>query len=180
MYAGTLKDYQGVDDLIKAAKTVIKKFPKTTFGILGDGGLGKAYFEKMVSRLKLEKNFIFYGMVPHTEVRSYLQQADILVSPRKDNSITRGGFVSQMPEYMAMGKMIVATAVSDCDKMLANGAGILVEPNSPASLANGILLALKEKKNWPRYTKQAQKNARIFSWENNAERLLAFYKKLVF
>ena len=179
MYAGTLKDYQGLDILLKALTKLKRQRVRFRLAILGDGGLGKEYYQQMTERLGIVKHCTFLGMVPHNEVKEYLTIADILVSPRKDNEITRGGFVSQLPEYMAMGKVIVATSISDCDKMLSDNVGILVRPNSSQALAEGIVKAIREKNNWKSYQNKARLRAKSFSWEENSKRLIDLYWQII-
>jgi len=69
---------------------------------------------------------------------------DIVASPRDRQRDYPGGFVSQMPEYMAAGKSIVATAVSGCRFLLRDGAEYSWSPTTSGALAAGIETALTQ------------------------------------
>lgn len=177
MYAGTLKDYQGIDILIKAAKNILKVEKRILFVVVGGGGLGVNFFKTLAKKNNLGENIIFTGMVSHADVFSYLSLADILVSPRKKTDVTKYGFVSQIPEYMALGKTIIATDISDCRLMLKQHSGILVKANS----VNDLVLKIVEtiNKNDKRYAKNALTMVTKFSWEFNTHRLIKIYEDLI-
>jgi len=57
--------------------------------------------------------------------------------------------------------------------------GLLVEPGSPDSLANAILLLLQDDDLRQHCTNHALDTARQFAWDSNVERILQFYASLV-
>lgn len=140
-YVGMFKDYQGVDHLVRAFAAIAPRHPELRLLLVGDGPC-RGQYEAIAAERGIADRVLFPGLVPHADVVHWLRLADVLVSPRVDNAITRGGFVSQMPEYMAAGRPIVATPVSGCRFLLRDGAGILVEPNDDAALAAGLERAL--------------------------------------
>lgn len=180
MYAGTLKDYQGLDVLLKSTAILTQQKIKFRLAVLGDGGLGKEYFMKMAESLKIQQRVIFCGMKPHLEVAKYLNVADILVSSRKKTPVTLGGFVSQLPEYLSTGKLIVATDISGCREMLAGGIGILTKADSPKSLAVGLYAAIKAKNRYLAKRQRILDRARDYSWVNHKKRLILCYQQLAF
>ena len=142
-YAGMFKDYQGMDYLIRAFADLALRHPDLRLILIGDGPC-RADYEQLIGQLGLRDKVHMPGLVPHSDVVNWLEIADVVVSPRIDNEITRAGFVSQLPEYMAAGKTIVATAVSGCSFLLRDGAGILVAPNDVDALVRGIETALAQ------------------------------------
>lgn len=180
MYVGTLKGYQGIEVLLAAARIVCRGDCQVRFVVVGDGGNGVAYYRQMAAQYQLsEEEIVFTGQVAHESISEYLSLADILVSPRKDTPVTQGGFVSQLPEYLAAGKVIVATAVSDCPMMLADGAGIVVAPDNPEALAEGIMQALRLSiEASQQMCRRAHQRAKAFSWQTHGLRLVQLYKEL--
>lgn len=140
-YVGMFKDYQGVDYLVRAFAALAPRYPELRLLLVGDGPC-RARYEAIAAERGIADRLLLPGLVPHADVVHWLRLADVLVSPRVDNAITRAGFVSQMPEYMAAGRPIVATPVSGCAFLLRDGAGILVEPNDDQALARGLERAL--------------------------------------
>jgi glycosyltransferase involved in cell wall biosynthesis len=142
--------------------------------IVGDRGLGKDFYIKRASELGISRQVMFTGMVKHNEIWKYLSNADVVVSPRLKNKITESGFVSQIPEYLAAGCVILATDVSECDKMLVN-CGYLVKPNSEEALAQGIIECFDDHKNWEIISRNAKFKASQWSWEKHVDRLIELY-----
>ena len=61
-FIGNLAPWQGVDDLIKVAPSLIARMKGIKFLIIGDGVLRKS-FEEKVKGLGLSDHFLFTGMV---------------------------------------------------------------------------------------------------------------------
>ncbi len=176
VYVGTLKDYQGIDILLRALLILKSKYNKIfNLIIVGDRGLGKDFYVKRTDELGISNQVLFTGMVKHSQIWEYLYNADVVISPRLRNKITESGFVSQIPEYLAAGCVILATDISECDKMLFN-CGYLVEPNSEDALVNGIMECFADHKNWQEISINARLNATKWSWEKHVDRLLELYR----
>ncbi len=163
-YVGMFKDYQGVDHLVRAFAAIAGRHPELHLLLVGDGPC-RSLYERLAAEAGVADRLLLPGLVPHRDVVHWLQLADMLVSPRVDNAITRCGFVSQMPEYMAAGRPIVATPVSGCAHLLRDGAGILVAPNDDAALAAGLerALALSAEERAAMIAK-ARANVEAFTW----------------
>jgi glycosyltransferase involved in cell wall biosynthesis len=178
-YLGMFKDYQGVDYLIRAFAGLAPRHPGLRLLLVGDGPC-RAQYEALIRQLGLGDRVQMPGLVPHADIASWLEIADILVSPRIDNEITRAGFVSQMPEYMAAGKPIVSTWVSGCRFLLRDGAGILVEPNDVAALREGLEQALAmTPAEAAACIARAQRNVGQFTWKEGIAEVLEVYRALL-
>jgi glycosyltransferase involved in cell wall biosynthesis len=178
-YLGMFKDYQGVDYLIRAFADIAALHPELRLMLIGDGPC-RVEYERQIDRLGICDRVHLPGLIQHSDVRNWLEIADIVASPRVDNEITRAGFVSQMPEYMAAGKLIVATAVSGCSFLLRDGAGILVEPNNVGALARGIETALTQDEDAARAMVQtARENVAQFTWKQGISAVYDVYRNLL-
>lgn len=166
-YVGMFKDYQGVDRLVRAFAQIAPRYPELRLLLVGDGPC-RADYERIAQESGVRERVLMPGLVPHADVVHWLRLADVLVSPRIDNAITRGGFVSQMPEYMAAGRPIVSTPVSGCAFLLRDGAGILVAPDDDAALAAGLerALTLGEAER-AAMVARARANVERFTWREN-------------
>jgi glycosyltransferase involved in cell wall biosynthesis len=178
-YLGMFKDYQGVDYLIRAFAELVRRFPDVRLMLVGDGPCRRQY-ETLIAELGIGDSVLLPGLVPHDEVAPYLAISDVVVSPRIDNAITRAGFVSQMPEYMAAGRLIVSTWVSGCRYLLRDGAGILVEPNNVASLREGLEKALTlSPAEAAGLVERARSNVAQFVWQRGITDVLRVYLTLI-
>jgi glycosyltransferase involved in cell wall biosynthesis len=177
-YVGMFKDYQGVDYLIRAFGELARQDPQLRLLLVGDGPCREQY-EMILAEVGLGGRVIMPGLIPHAEVVQYLEIADIVVSPRIDNDITKAGFVSQMPEYMAAGKLIVSTGVSGCRFLLRDQAGIVVEPNSVPALRAGLERALAlSPQDVACYAANARRNAHQFTWAQGIQDVRRTYETL--
>ncbi len=109
-YVGSFAPWHGVDDLIKAAKKVLKKEPRTKFLMIGP------HYQKhqqLVHKLRLSEAFVFTGPVPHDEVPNYLNAADVVVAPLnpEKHPLTRRKGMYYTPfkiyEALCVGKPVV-------------------------------------------------------------------------
>lgn len=177
MYVGMLKEYQGVDILIRSIPFVVKRIPNVVLVIVGNTNCND--YMKIAEEMQMEDKVMFVGLHPHKEIPKFMAAADVLVSPRIKTEVTIGGFTSQVPEYMAMGKPIIATDVSDCSTLLKDDHGVLVEPGSIESLARGILKVLGNPEMSKRIGKNAEKKAALFSWNAHYPEIISLYRSAI-
>lgn len=178
-FLGMFKDYQGVDYLIRAFAELAPNSPDLRLMLIGDGPC-RAQYDQIIRTAGIGGTVIMPGLVPHRDVVNWLQIADIVVSPRIDNEITRAGFVSQMPEYMAAGRLIVATPVSGCSYLLRDGAGIMVGANDVEALRGGLEKALRLRaEERAGYVASARRNVAQFTWQQGIHEVYRVYRSLV-
>lgn len=135
-FIGTFFRYQGIDTLIGAAHSIIQRYPQVRFLILGDGPM-KDTWQIMLTECDLESYFIFPGYVPYEGVASYCAVMDICVAPFHRSAGDSSGV--KIFDYLACGKPVVATDVGETSGFFADsGAVILVPPEDPAALAQGL------------------------------------------
>lgn len=73
----------------------------------------------------------------HRDMPLYLGLGDVLIVPLADTLLARSQMPCKVFEAMAMGKPIVASAVSDLPEVL-DGCGHLVEPGRPEAVAQAL------------------------------------------
>jgi glycosyltransferase involved in cell wall biosynthesis len=178
-YLGMFKDYQGVDFLLRVFALLAPRYPDVRLVLVGDGPC-RAQYDGLIREHQLGNRVVMPGLIPHADVPNWLAVSDIVVSPRVDNHITRSGFVSQMPEYMAAGKLIVSTWVSGCRYLLRDDAGILVEPNDVNALHAGIEQALSlPAAERERLAANARRNVAQFTWQRGIADVYDSYRRLL-
>ncbi|MDX1502286.1 MAG: glycosyltransferase [Thermoanaerobaculia bacterium] len=174
-YAGNFRPYQGIGQILDAAERLVRQGASVRFRLIGD----LAAFPEIGERARriLGDNLETVPHIPYEEVPAMLAPMDVLLVPRPDNRTARHGFPSKLPEYLAMGKAVVATRVGDPGRMLRHGEnGLLVAAGSGAELADALLLlrdpALRE-----RLGRAARRDAvERFSWDRVAADLAGFLR----
>ncbi len=143
-FVGNLAPWQGVEYLVKAAPYILSKFPECRFLIVGDGVMKDNLF-KLSRELGVEDRFIFTGVIAYDRVPLYINASDTCTAPF---IFARNAKIGLSPlklyEYMACGKPVVASNISGVSDVLeASGGGIIVLPENPEALAEGILKLLE-------------------------------------
>ncbi len=78
------------------------------------------------------------GSFAFEELAEHVAAVDVVVIPSRLNSESVGQIPAKLFDAMAMAKPVVVTRVNDMADILAEGAGVVVEPDDEASLAEGL------------------------------------------
>lgn len=180
LYHGQLHSCQYVKLFLEAAM-IICQHPhvrRMKFMVLGDGDELKR-LKKFSETLGLEKEIIFAGAAPHSDVPAYVAAADICVAPFEDNEITRCKSPLKVVEYLASGKAIVASDVGEVRNML-DGAGLLVPPGRTDKIAEGILELAGDDERRQTMGKAARQRVEIkYNWRSSADVLEKAYEAVL-
>jgi len=108
-----------------------------------------------------------------------LQKATVLVNvQRTGHKFSRYCFPSKLYEYMASGKFVISTDISDIREHFKNQIFILKEDN-PETLAQTIDYILNNKENLKHIPQKAQKYIiENENWEQQALKVLQFLNSL--
>jgi glycosyltransferase involved in cell wall biosynthesis len=107
VFAGTLPHFSGLPALINKMPEMVARVPNLRLLIVGDG-VQRPELEKMVRELGLGEQIKITGMVAHSEVPLYIQQADICVSTFPVSGATRDILPTKILQYMSCGKPVVS------------------------------------------------------------------------
>jgi glycogen synthase len=145
VFAGTLTENKGVRSLIKAWSIVQKRFPEAELHLYGKDG--RTHDEHSLRR-ELEEyiystslnNVIFHGQVDRQTVINAFSSARLAVFPSY-----REGFSNVVLESMVCGCPTIFTSHSSGPEVIEHGKdGLLVDPDSPAEIADLILRLLED------------------------------------
>lgn len=167
-YAGNMRKWQGVPFLLDAFRALHKESPRFKLAMLSSE----------TNNAPNENGIMYIAGVAHENVPAFLAGCDILVMPRVEDAVSRVSFPSKLPEYMAMGKPIVASATSDADRVITNGVdGFIFLPGDTGAFLR-ILRSLENPTLRQTVGRVARETAeRNFSWDRQvgilAERLLS-------
>jgi glycosyltransferase involved in cell wall biosynthesis len=129
IFLGTPTLYKGIDTLIAAARLVDE--PGLKVVIAGAGPRSELWNGKV--RMS-DTNIEIIGLRPFEEMPATLAAADIAVIPQNEGPATIGQVPVKLIDAMAMGKAIVASAVSDIPRII-DGCGIVCKPGDADDLA---------------------------------------------
>ena len=174
LYTGQLFDWKGVDTLIKTID-----YLKSNVNIYIVGGSEYDVFKMKSYIPQANDNRInFVNFRPHNEIPLWLCAADVLVLPNTGKQKVSLYYTSPMKlfEYMACGVPIVASKIPSIMEILNAENSVLVTPDNPRALAEGIESVL-EKKLVNDIGKKAQEDVKEFTWDKRAEKMISYFDK---
>lgn len=141
LYVGNLEGYQGIEFLLDAFRVVAEKRDDVKLVIIGGSPEGIKKYSVLSEELAIDRRVFFIGPRPVEHLALYLQQADLLLSPRMDGVNTPMKIYS----YMGSGIPVVATRILSHTQVLDDTTALLAEVDA-ADFAATILRGLEDKK----------------------------------
>ncbi|MFA5841390.1 MAG: glycosyltransferase family 4 protein [Candidatus Paceibacterota bacterium] len=170
LYTGHLYVRKGVDTLAQA----VSKLSDDTCVVFVGGT--KKDTESFKSKYGDIENIMILGGKPHSEIPMYLRAADVLIIPNSAKEEDSRLYTSPMKlfEYMASGVPIVASNLPSLREVLNEENAILVQPDSPADLADGIVSVFSDEKKSAILAEKALEDVLRYSWAKRAEAIISF------
>jgi glycosyltransferase involved in cell wall biosynthesis len=109
VFIGRVCTQEGIGKLLHVARAI----PEREFWIVGGGPFADLYLWRM------PKNIKNLGWQPHEKVAAILRKARLCLIPREENALTpysTDKSVWKLNEYLALGKMVVASGVTAREK----------------------------------------------------------------
>jgi len=168
IFAGRLSKEKGILDVIEMSTKLPKEIHLL---ILGSG----PEEEKVKEITKVKHNIHFLGYAQKERTISLIRGSDVLIQPSLVEGVS-----STLLEAMACKTAIVATNVGGNTELLENGNnGIVIEPNSPQKILDGIteLFSNKEKAN--NLKENAFRQVQQYDWSQVGKLYLNIYESLL-
>ena len=171
-YVGSFFRYEwkGVDVLLKSAELLDQGILLVLMGASQEE-------EKYVAAHFQSPNIVILPQSDHNKVPSFLKAADVLALPNKSGDIVSERFTSPMKlfEYMGSRRPIIASDLPSIREVLHdNENALLVSPNDPFTLANGIESILSDPEKGTRLANRAFADVHEYTWAKRAEKILNF------
>jgi glycosyltransferase involved in cell wall biosynthesis len=178
LYSGNFVARKGIYVLAEAASLLDKEILVVLIGGHDPDSISE-FKEKVGER----KNILVGGYKPHDEIPYWIGACDVAVAPNSANAETEQGeaaikWTSPMKiyEYMAAGRPIVASDIPAMHEIIDEESAILVEPDSPKALAEGINAAIQDKEKTDRLVAKAFENVKEHTWEKRNEKIFHIFE----
>lgn len=136
LFFGLIKDYKGLDVLLKAMPIIRMAIPDIRLRIVGSiYGSAKTY-ERMIKELDLETNVeCHFRYVDDIEVAKFFAISDVCILPYK--SATQSGVIATALSYETP---VIASDVGGLGEYVEHEvSGLLVPPDNPPALAAAVI-----------------------------------------
>jgi glycosyltransferase involved in cell wall biosynthesis len=160
VFVGTLEPRKGVAPLIAAFDTVAERHGDAALVLGGQTGWGTAETERALAAARHGDRIVRTGYLPDPAVPALLRRAAVVAYPALEE-----GFGLPALEALACGAPLVTTRGTAMAEM-AEGAALLVEPDSVSELSEAVEAALREGRDSPR-SKLGIRVAAARTWESS-------------
>jgi glycosyltransferase involved in cell wall biosynthesis len=178
LYPGTLNYHQGIDIAIRALALIKDQVPEAEFHIYGSGEQLNP-LRALVKELELEKRVFLMGTKPLHEISSVIENADLGVVPKRSNSFGNEAFSTKILEFMSLGVPVVVPDTAIDSYYFNNSVVKFFRANDEQSLADAILLMIKNPELRQKFTRDASEFVRKYSWDMNKDTYLNLVDSLV-
>ena len=182
IYSGYLSRWRGIDNLLVSIAKLKDKISNLKLILVGPykDDDERQYLEKIVKDLCLDGNVDYKGYVPHEISLNLIQGSDLCVCPFPKNDVFEQAYSLKIPEYLAMGKAVIATNLECIRAYIKNEEnGLLINSNDPEGLASAIFRLYREENLKKKLERNARKSVLRYDWNKLHVRLDQRIKRLV-
>jgi glycosyltransferase involved in cell wall biosynthesis len=139
MYVGNLEPYQGIDLMLESMARLPERHAGAKLVVIGGSEDAITRYRRTADELGIGPQVSFIGPRPVDALGDYLQQADLLLSPRISGTNTPMKIYS----YLDSGVAVVATALPTHTQVMSAEHAALTEP-VPTKMSESIVRLLDD------------------------------------
>lgn len=183
---GLISRGKGIEYVIKAMPKILEKYPNAIYLVLGETHPGVRKHEgesyrnmltDIISELGIEDNVRFNNrFLSLSELVRYLCAADVYVTPYLSKDQISSGTLAYA---LGCGKATLGPPYLYAEEVLADGRGILIDFESPESVANTVIRVLDDKELKESMETAAYRYARRAAWFNVAISYLDLFDRVL-
>ncbi|MGA8162665.1 MAG: glycosyltransferase family 4 protein [Acidobacteriaceae bacterium] len=181
---GLLSPNKGIENVIRALPAILAKHKNVTYIVSGathphirrrEGERYREVLQALAVELGVSSHVIFNNrFVSAEELVEHVGAADIYITPyRQEAQIVSG----TLAIAMGAGKAIVSTPYWHAQELLADGSGILVPFDNPASIAEATNRLLDNDAERHAMRKRAYLHSRGTTWQRTAQAYMASFQR---
>ena len=179
IYVGDTGLRRGTDTAIEAVKLLINKIPEIQLVLVGKSTEDEI-LKKRVFELGLTSNVLFEGWQDVSHFPSYIEGAEVCISPLHRNKHHDTTFANKLFQYMAGERPVV---VSDCDAQAnvvrETNCGLIFEAGNAHQLAGCLLDLYKNPLRAKEYGENGKKAViEKYNWKETSKGLISLYERL--
>ena len=180
---GLLSPSKGIEVMIDAMPSILKRRPDAVYVVLGAThpnlvrDQGEAYRESLMARVRelgIEDHVVFLDQfVDQATLLEFISMCDVYVTPYLNEAQMTSGTLAYS---FGLGKPVVSTPYWHARELLADGRGVLVPFGDAAGIGNEIAQLLTDDPRRQAMRERAYAASRSMTWERTAERYMAVFE----
>lgn len=186
MTFGLLGPGKGLECMIEAMPAIIARHPSVIYRIIGathpdlvarEGEAYRARLQALARTLGVETHIHWEDrFLDCDELLDQLEACDVYITPYPNLQQSTSGTLSYA---VALGKAVVSTPYVHARELLADGAGVIVEPNSSKALAAAVIDLLDDRSRLLEVQRQAYQKGRETIWPQFARGSAALLRSAI-
>ncbi len=180
---GLLSPNKGIEVMIDAMPSILKRRPDAVYVVLGAThpnlvrDQGESYRESLLMRVRelgVEDHVVFLDQfVDQVTLLEFISMCDVYVTPYLNEAQMTSGTLAYS---FGLGKPVVSTPYWHAHELLADGRGVLVPFGDAAATGNEIAELLTDHPRRQAICKRAYAVSRTMTWERTAERYTSAFE----
>jgi colanic acid biosynthesis glycosyl transferase WcaI len=143
-YIGTMGMAHGLETLLGAAERLQNTNPEIAFLLVGEGA-DKSRIVALANQRGL-KNLTFLAQQPRETIPAFIAASDVCLVLLKNSDVFKTVIPTKMLEFMSCARPVILGVDGQARSILEQAhAGLSVEPENPAALADAICLLSKNR-----------------------------------
>jgi glycosyltransferase involved in cell wall biosynthesis len=177
-YHGSIEELFGVDTLINAMPTIVKKIQNVKLHIYGGGRLLEGCRE-LVEKFGINEFVYFYNSIPFGELPRILAQADIGIVPTKGSVFADEILAMKSLEYISLGIPIIISKTKGHSYYYDSSMVKFFEPGDKDDLAKAVIELYSNENKRKMLRAQSQLFIEKFGWQNTKNTYIQIVKNLI-
>ena len=180
---GLLSPSKGIEVMIDAMPSILKRRPDAVYVVLGAThpnlvrDQGEAYRESLMTRVRelgVEDHVVFLDQfVDQATLLEFISMCDVYVTPYLNEAQMTSGTLAYS---FGLGKPVVSTPYWHARELLADGRGVLVPFGDAAAIGDEIAQLLTDDPRRQAMRERAYAASRPMTWERTAERYMTAFE----
>ncbi len=178
-YGGTYGEKDGMEFLLNGFEKAAQEAGQLELHLTGKGSpIDMKKFQALLSQSGVSTRIMNHGFVSYEEYCHILGAADILCMTRRNSKFANAGFPYKLGEFLATGKPVIVSRLSEIEKYLDDDDCCFVQPESSSDIGKAIITLLDPNKRREFGKKGKEKAFRYFNAEKVADNLYVFIQKI--
>lgn len=174
LFFGLIRDYKGLDILLKAFRKVVDKRHKIKLLIAGEVYSGESEYIQLIDKLDLNKSVIFKNeFIPNAQVKYYFGASNLVVQPYK--TATQSG-ITQIAYHFE--KPMIVTDVGGLKETCPDGKVGYVTPVDPEVIAEKIIQFFSNPSIEPKMIENIKEEKTKYSWSTLTGKIEKLYSDI--
>lgn len=174
VFVGGVTFNRGLENIVRAMPLV----PNVHIAMIGPRNeRSESELAALARKLNVQQRFHFVDPVPHAQVVSLIESADLSLILIQDACLSyRYCFPNKLLESIMAGLPILVSRLPELERMVRKtGAGLVVDETDPSAIAAGIASIVADPDRYRPLATTIDNLCREFGWNTQAARLLKLY-----